>query len=252
MKRLLIIDGDPSLYQVSTAQNETVTFGDDTYSGVDLELAVKNLEALIENYMERFEGDDFMFTISDSTANWRKGILPSYKANRNPKAKPTALPYLRDWVTKTWGAKQKEALEADDVCGIYLTNPHLCAGYEKVVVSIDKDLHTIPGLHYNPMRDRPGDEPLEITLDKANYNHFFQTICGDSVDNYKGCPGVGKVGATKALDADPSWESVLAVYATKNLEERDALTQAQVARICRASDFNYKTQKVIPWTPNQD
>jgi len=28
-----------------------------------------------------------------------------------------------------------------------------------------------------------------------------------------------------------------------------ALIQAQVARICRASEYNFETKEVIPWTP---
>ena len=45
------------------------------------------------------------------------------------------------------------------------------------------------------------------------------------------------------------WAAVIEAYAKQKLSTEVALSQAQVARICRASDFNFKTKKVIPWTP---
>jgi len=45
------------------------------------------------------------------------------------------------------------------------------------------------------------------------------------------------------------WAAVTKAYSKQKLSTEVALQQAQVARICRASDFNFKTKKVIPWTP---
>jgi DNA polymerase-1 len=42
---------------------------------------------------------------------------------------------------------------------------------------------------------------------------------------------------------------VVALYARYGLTEDDALVQARVARICRASDYDFKDRKVIHWTP---
>ena len=44
-------------------------------------------------------------------------------------------------------------------------------------------------------------------------------------------------------------ECSIGAYAKQKLSPEVALAQAQVARICRAEDFNFKTRKVRPWTP---
>jgi hypothetical protein len=43
------------------------------------------------------------------------------------------------------------------------------------------------------------------------------------------------------------WEAVVAAFEKAKLTEADALVQAQVARICRASDYDFKTKKVKLW-----
>ena len=83
---------------------------------------------------------------------------------------------------------------------------------------------------------------------------MHQTLTGDISDNYKGLKGVGEKTATKILHGlktkKEMWEAVVAQYKKQNLSEKDALLQARVARICRASDYNFKRQRPILWRPN--
>jgi len=92
-----------------------------------------------------------------------------------------------------------------------------------------------------------------ITEFEADYNHMMQTLCGDASDNYSGCPSIGPKTAEKILaDCETSadlWDATLATFKKKKLSEEVALIQAQVARICRASEYNFETKEVIPWTP---
>ena len=81
---------------------------------------------------------------------------------------------------------------------------------------------------------------------------MMQCLIGDSSDNYTGCPGVGKVGAEKLLkdyrhDPVAMWGIVVQRYEKAGLSEDEALIQAQVSRICRASDYNFTTQSPILW-----
>jgi DNA polymerase-1 len=46
------------------------------------------------------------------------------------------------------------------------------------------------------------------------------------------------------------WEAVLAEYKRQELDEKYALTQARLARILRASDWDNKKKKPILWSPN--
>jgi DNA polymerase-1 len=132
---------------------------------------------------------------------------------------------------------------------------------QKVVIcTIDKDLQTIPGHHYNFSKD------LEFTVSEhqADLYHMSQTLTGDATDGYKGCPGMGAVGAKKLLDkvleeATPwataqtlrkmLWDAVVAAYAKAGLGEEEALCQARVARILRTGEFNFKTNEVNLWEP---
>ena len=45
------------------------------------------------------------------------------------------------------------------------------------------------------------------------------------------------------------WAVVLAAYEKAGLTEADALAQARVARILRASDYDFKQKKVKLWNP---
>mgnify|MGYP003114164935 FL=1 len=119
--------------------------------------------------------------------------------------------------------------------------------FEKILVSTDKDLLQIPGLHYNP--NKPDEGITEVTEEDGEYNHLFQTLTGDLVDGYSGCPGVGPKTALRILGSNPCWDKVLGAYKKAGLTEEDALVQARVARILRQSDFNYNKEEVILWEP---
>jgi DNA polymerase-1 len=82
---------------------------------------------------------------------------------------------------------------------------------------------------------------------------MVQTLTGDAVDGYKGLPRCGIKTAEKILDGCETitemWDAVVKAYAKQNLNESVALTQARVARICRSDNYDFKTRKVILWTP---
>jgi 5'-3' exonuclease len=69
------------------------------------------------------------------------------------------------------------------------------AGINRVVVSIDKDLHCIAGTHFNPKT-----KAIEqISEEWANYFYWKQLLMGDSVDNIPGIKGTGPKTAEKIL-----------------------------------------------------
>lgn len=57
--------------------------------------------------------------------------------------------------------------------------------------------------------------------------------------------------ATKLLldKSGYTFEQVVKIFESKGLTEEDALRQARVARILRASDYNKKKKEVILWNP---
>jgi DNA polymerase-1 len=247
--KTLLIDGDVLVYQSCTVVEQEFDWGDDIWSLVsDARAAKQIVDTQIQVYKATLNADRVIMTLSGDT-NWRKDLLPSYKANRKNTRKPLAFKAVRDYVLEVYNGICVDNLEGDDVLGLLAGGWKKIKG-DKIVVSIDKDMLTVPGLHYNPMR--PAQGVIGITKDMADYNHMFQTLIGDRVDGYFGCPGVGEVKAKKILEnTEDTWGAVVKAYEKAGLTESDALIQARVSRILRHGEYNHKSKKVQHWTPEE-
>ena len=185
--------------------------------------------------------------------SFRYFIWPEYKAARKKLRKPAGFGALRDWLTSAadthgFAVLRVPHVEADDVIGLY-------AGPGDVIVSGDKDLRTVPGLHLDE-----DHQVYEIGRVEADRRFFRQTLTGDTSDGYPGCPKVGDVSADKLLDplyregdAGPNplevWEVILGAYAKAGLRPVDALIQARCARILRPGDYDWERNAPRLWCP---
>jgi DNA polymerase-1 len=103
-----------------------------------------------------------------------------------------------------------------------------------------------------------------VTESAGNHWHMMQTLAGDVTDGYTGIPGIGPKKAEKILDpfvktygvgeiidfdVVSAWHAIVAAYEKAGLTADDDLATARIARICRASDWNFKTKEVRLWTP---
>lgn len=273
--RTLLIDGDVIAYQVAVTNQTEIDWGDETSSTVLTEEQAKAaVDRAVAKLMERLKADEAILCLTDGI-NWRMDVLPSYKSNRLDVVRPELLPVMRAYILDNYKSYLRPTLEGDDCMGILATHPTLIKG-EKVIVSIDKDMKTIPSKLYNPNRDSEGI--VEISEEEADWWHMFQTITGDTTDGYKGCPNAGKEKAIELLanpyllipyeyefkrgkrkgttetrwtkePTDDVWASIVSLYAQQGLTEEDALAQARVARILRHSDFDFKNKEVKLWNP---
>ena len=203
----------------------------------------ENIQTIVNKVLHRSKhtGKYKIIMCFSDRENFRYKVLPTYKANRVNKRKPVGYSGLVSWVKDNYNTILYPTLEADDCLGILATSLDNC-----VVVSGDKDLKSIPSTLYNFL----SDDYSVITEEQADYNHFYQTLIGDTTDNYTGCPKVGAVTAKKLLDTKGStWETVKEAFIKQGCTEEYALTQARVARILRCSDYDLKKQQVILWTP---
>ena len=248
--RTLLLDGDIFVYRITAASEVPIDWGNDLWTlHSDLAECREALDRQIENYLEVLKADKVVLAFSPAK-NFRYRVYPQYKAHRAGKRKPITYVPLKQYVFDTYDTFQRPDLEGDDILGILATSPVIIKG-EKVVVSLDKDLKTIPGLICD-MR-----EPLEVhevTEADADYMHMYQTLIGDTADGYPGCPGVGPKTAEKLLASVPRtyadmWPIVVKQYKDKGLNEAVALVQAQIARICRRDDYDFKKKEVILWQP---
>ncbi len=211
MTRTLLLDGDITAYQFAVTSEKPIHWGDDLWTlHADAGPAKARMEDYLSNLMDELHGDRLIIALSD-TENFRKDILGSYKENRKDQRKPTILRAMRDHMEENYEVWQRPGLEGDDVLGILSTSEKIVKG-EKVVVSIDKDLKTIPGKLIN--LQKAGQEKLEgviedirdgifeVTEEEADLFHLMQTLAGDATDGYSGCPGIGMTVAERILTPD--------------------------------------------------
>lgn len=249
----LLIDADVTLYEVCTASERAIDWGDDMWTlHTDMKECKQRFDCRLANFKEML-GADFIYLAFSDRENWRKKILPTYKQNRKAKRKPFVYAELKKYAEEVYKAYQLQDLEGDDVLGLLAPKNGGMARHikgDRIIVSIDKDMKTVPGLHFDP--NKPEEGIVEVSEDQADYNHMLQTLTGDVTDGYKGCPGVGPKKAEKILkQADPRdrWGLVTEAYENAGLTEEDALLQARVARILRWGEYNTTKQGVKLWNP---
>tara|TARA_Y100001968_G_scaffold327940_1_gene374070 strand:- start:8450 stop:9163 length:714 start_codon:yes stop_codon:yes gene_type:complete len=233
----LLVDGDILIYQITSAVEQPIHWGNDWWSmTADAKLAREMVDQELSGLQETLEAEGVLIALSDQT-NWRHAVLPTYKWNRKGKRKPVIYVPIREYLISAYPTACFKTLEADDVMGVLATD-------DTIIVSDDKDLQTIPGRLY-----RPATKELKtITPEEADRSHLIQALTGDVTDGYKGCPKVGPVSAEKILE-EGTWEEVVGAYQKAGLGEEFALSQARVARILREGEWNPITEEVQLWNP---
>lgn len=251
MTTTLLIDADIVVYRAALTSTKTVNWGHDLYTQTaDLKQAAQKMDSDIREWMAKFKATDVIVALSDPVRgnNWRRKVLPSYKNNRTNQGKPIIFHQCREHLEQTYRTEQFKGLEGDDVLGLFATGGS--KGDRRIMVSSDKDLLNVPGELYNP--GHPERDVVQTGPFRAAHNHAVQTLTGDPVDGYKGCPGVGKIGAERLLADAPLeklWPLIVRRYEKAGLTEDDALVQARVAHILVAGDYNRKTGEVKLWEP---
>lgn len=245
----LLVDGDIFCYQIASACEVETDWGDDLWTlHSDAAEAKTKLDSYLTDLLSTLSGTEIIVALTHHD-NFRKSILPSYKSNRQGVRKPLCLKALKAHCANKYDTFIRPGLEADDVLGILSTSETLVKG-ERIIVSIDKDLKSIPGKLYDPKQPELGI--VEVSENEADYWHMYQTLCGDATDGYKGCPGCGPKTAEKILESTTDWwPAVVKAYKKAGLGEEEALTQARIARILRSSDYDFKLKQPILWSPEK-
>lgn len=246
----LLVDADIYIYQAAARAEFKHDWGDGVFTwAADAKTAASDLDVKLARLMETLHGDRMVLAIKSGT-NWRRAVYSGYKANRQDTKEPLARAALMEHVKANYEVFQRNSLEGDDVLGILATHPRLIEG-EKIIVSIDKDMRSIPALVYNPDHPERGVQPVPEA--DADAFHMYQTLVGDKTDNYPGLAGCGPKKAdlilASCLGGTSMWQAVVKAFTAAGSTEEFALTMARIARICRWTDYNYRTKEVILWTP---
>ena len=246
----IIIDADILAFQSSKGAEKVVRWPNGIWSHwCDEEDTKYRFMDKVQKIKNTLKADKVILAFSSSN-NFRKEVLSTYKGNRADSQKPLTHKWIIDYCTENqdkydFETLVRDKLEGDDLLGILGTWDGLEG--RKILVSEDKDIKTIPCTLYNPAKDTL----VTYSEEEADYNHMYQTLCGDTTDGYKGCPSIGPKSADKFLaeEHEDLWKAVVSLYEKKGLTELEALQQARVARILRASDYNFDTREVILWKP---
>jgi len=301
---VLLIDGDVLAYHSASAGQHPVgnpqpdSFGY-CYAFASVSEARAVLESQLAYLRDHLKPTSIRIALSSST-NWRKEIMKDYKSNRAGLEKPILLPEMRNYLRVQYGAETIEGLEADDVIGIWATSLHdpegrrchpacgpkygqcdpKCGPLDCICVGRDKDFKQIPGRHHTlGDRDSKGGPKLTtVTPWQATRWHLIQTLSGDRIDGYAGCPNIGTLRAERIVDnpvrlvptdgiktsgknkgdpvtkwasepTDDYWACIVSHYRKAGLTEQDALVSARVANILHADQYDHNTGEITLWTP---
>lgn len=238
---LAILDGDIIAYKAA--------FWADIEGTEDLE---SRLSQDIENWTPK-KCDDVLIAFSCKRSdNYRRDFWSKYKAHRNSVASPDALGYCKEILSDLADTIKEPRLEADDIMGIYISS------LQAIGVTIDKDLRTVPGHHWNPDKEK---KPVYLTEEAADFFFHQQWMQGDSTD---GIPGLWRVGPKKAIkfinniieEDGEVIESIFEEYATETRPEEMevsprefALSMARCVRILRDGEYDFDTKEIKLWNP---
>ncbi|AYJ85521.1 T7 exonuclease [Sphingomonas paeninsulae] len=238
----LLIDGDLFLFKAVAAAEYEADWGDGIFvASTNVKQAQDMVISMIDSVKTALNSDDIVIVLSGSK-NFRYTVDPSYKSNRKSR-KPLGYKALTTWIYETYPGKviSQDILEADDYLGILATKP---GAIDRIIVSDDKDLKTIPGRLFRM------SELSTIDEDQADRYWWSQVLTGDATDGYKGCPGVGPVKAEAILSKPGDrWENVRQAYLKAGLTTEDAVLQARLARILHFDDWDTATKSVRLWAP---
>jgi 5'-3' exonuclease len=223
-----LVDADVYAYQCGFAAQKTVD-GVVVAEPVEhaLALAKTALQAVYEelNAWLRQSGEslDCLRLYLTGKDNFREKIatIREYKGQRKLKPKPVHYKALREYMIQHWGATVVDGYEADDALAMEAHS--LEYDPDRVcIISVDKDLKTVPGLLYSPKRK----EAFLLSQKEALLYFYRQMITGDSSDNIV---GVYKAGRRPLKRLRRTWKSTTcglpaSVSLKKVLISRGALT----------------------------
>ncbi len=231
--KVLVIDADSMLFNVVHAHSDKDFDLEEQYTDFN-----KQVSAVITRIGEDgFDVEDVIYCFTTCKNNFRKQLLPTYKANRDYNEMYRYVSMLKNYTIQALeedlrDVRYSDILEADDLVGQAMRDID-----NGIVVAIDKDLRQIKGAHFNYYKDKVKDEDGNVIIDRVETESgvlflprrefrgwsyttaqegyellLKQLLVGDNSDNIKGANGIGAKRAEKLLDGKNNFGMLRAVY----------------------------------------
>lgn len=139
----------------------------------------------------------YMFYQKEGHKNFRNIILPEYKGNRTSS---DAIVHWKSTILEAFeeaGACGLSYIESDDIISVLAEK----IGYKNVtIVSSDKDMKQVPGIHYNPYKitSVEADRWSNSSIYESNRFFWIQVLTGDPTDMPNTLCGIQGIGPAKA------------------------------------------------------
>lgn len=191
-------------------------------------------EDMLNHIRDDLEPESMEFYVTDKEheeENFRYKIYPEYKANRRDLDKPVHYDAVANYFNLTYKVSGVAGMEPDDALTIRANQLR-----DFFIVTIDKDLDTAGGWHYNPVTRKK----YMVTPDAAEQYFYNQILTGDRADNIIGLHKVGPVKADKILsgctNAEEMWDKVVSAYKDQGRPVEDAIQNAKLLYMLRKED----------------
>ena len=224
-RHVFLVDGSGFIFRAYHVM-PPLTRSDGTPTG-----AVLGYCNMLVKLLDGTDADHIAVVFDSARQTFRNRIYADYKAHR-PETPDDLIPQfgLVREATDAFSVCRIEQsdFEADDLIATYAREA-VDAGARVTIVSSDKDLMQLVNDKvemYDPMRDRPirAAEVMEkfgVGPDKVI---DVQALCGDSVDNVPGVPGIGVKTAAELITAYGDLETLLAhTHEIKQPKRRQSL-----------------------------
>jgi DNA polymerase-1 len=210
MKHLFLVDGSGFIFRAYHAL-PPLTRSDGTPVN-----AVQGFTSMLLKLVQDTDASHVAVIFDAARKTFRNDIYPAYKANRPPPPEDLVPQFalIRDAVrAMNLPCVERETFEADDIIATYARQA-VDQGFAVTIVSSDKDLMQLVNDRvtlWDAMKNRPigRDEviakfgvPPEQVID-------VQALCGDSVDNVPGVPGIGVKTAAQLIGTYGTLETLL-------------------------------------------
>ena len=146
-KTTLLIDADVLAFEAAVVAEESIEWKDEMWTvHADMALAKARVVNRVEEFKDMMKTNSVTMCLTDR-ANFRRKLNPEYKANRSKSRLPIILRQVKQWIIEELDGQMWANLEADDIISILATDKEM--DEETIIISIDKDFKSVPGIFYD-------------------------------------------------------------------------------------------------------